>query len=234
MLTMKLTQLPASILGIYGPHSNILPERMRYLHPDAARSYLALEAGPRRLRVSDMWRSAESSLQARREKRGVQPPGRSGHNFGFCIDLDVDWMLSQYNLTKMQLDSYMSENGWHCHRKDHLRDSESWHFNFFGADSARYLAASSSFGSTSAGLEQKIQDVYGSAFVLSAVELQTALQALKLYGGAIDGAIGPLSVEAIKAFQRTWELAPTGTAGPDTQRLLAFVTATRAIVPVAP
>jgi peptidoglycan hydrolase-like protein with peptidoglycan-binding domain len=232
MLTLKLTPLPPTILGIYGPQADQLPTRMRFLHPDAAASFMRIERGPRRLRVSDMWRSAESSAQARNQKRGVQPPGRSGHNFGFAMDLDVDWMLSQYQLSKPQLDSFMNENGWYCHRKDHLRDSESWHFNFFGGESDRYLTISGPFGSTSAGLEAKIQDVYGKSFLLGSRELQTALRTLRLYGGDIDGEIGPLSVEAIKAFQRTWELPVTGTAGPDTQRLLAFVTCERQIVPL--
>jgi hypothetical protein len=218
--------LPASILGIYGP-KNELPERMRYLHPDAAASYMRLEAGPRRLRVSDMWRSAEASLRARSEKRGVQPPGRSGHNFGFCIDLDVDWMLKQYRWSKQELDQYMNENGWYCHRKDHERESESWHFNFFGADSAKYLAAAQDSRSTAPGLEQKIQDVYGSSFKLSAVETQAALQSLKLYGGAIDGEIGPLAREALMAFQRSWSLPSHGDLDADTQRLLVFVTSER-------
>jgi hypothetical protein len=233
MLTLNLSQLPASILGIYGPGTDMLPDRMRFLHPDAAASYLSLEAGPQRLRVSDMWRSAESSLQARREKRGVQPPGHSGHNFGFSIDLDVDWMLSRYRWSKEQLDLYMNQNGWFCYRRDHLRDAESWHFNFFGADSAKYMAVGAGSGSTAAALEQKIQDFYGAAFQLTPTQVQTALQALKLYTGAIDGAVGPLSAEAIRAFQRTWELPPSGTADPDTQRLMAFVTADRQVAPLA-
>jgi hypothetical protein len=227
MLKLKLTALPASILGIYGSERNELPERMRYLHPDAAASYMAMEAGPQRLRVSDMWRSAEASLRARSEKRGVQPPGRSGHNFGFCIDLDVDWMLKQYRWSKQELDRYMNEHGWYCHRKDHERESESWHFNFFGAESAKYLAAAQGSRSTAAGLEQKIQDVYGSSFKLSASETQAALQGLKLYGGAIDGEIGPLAREALMAFQRSWSLPSHGDLDADTQRLLVFVTSER-------
>jgi hypothetical protein len=202
MLNLKLAQLPSSILGIYGPKGDLLPERMRYLHPDAAASYLAIDAGPRRLRVSDMWRSAESSFQAMHEKRGVQPPGKSGHNFGFSIDLDIKWMMSTHGITKAQLDSFMNENGWHCHRKDHLLDSEAWHYNYFGADSETYLAVSAPFGSTSAGLEQKIKDVYGASFVFTAVDLQGAVEC-----GAV-----------------------VGTAGPDTQRLLAFVSCQRELV----
>lgn len=232
-MKLKLAPLPATVLGIYGPSKNELPERMRYLHPDAAASFLKLEAGPHRLRVSDMWRSAEASMRARTEKRGVQPPGRSGHNYGFCIDLDVDWMLKEYRWNKAQLDQFMSDAGWFCHRKDHERDSESWHFNFFGAQSSRYLAESEGKSSTAAGLELKIQDLYGESFRLSSTEAQTALAALKLYGGAIDGELGGLSGEALKAFKRTWELPGGGELDAETQRLLAFTTSGREIVQVA-
>ena len=231
MLTLTLSTLPPSILGIYGPGKDILPERMRYLHPQAAASFLKLEAGPHRLRVSDVWRSAEASAQARGEKRGVQPPGRSGHNFGFCIDLDVNYMLAHYRWKKPELDAFMNENGWYCHRKDHEQDNECWHFNYFGAEAPKYLAASEGSRVTSAGLEQKIQDVYGQHFVLSPVDIQNALRTLKLYGGEVDGSLGPLSAEALKAFQRTWELPVTGKADEETQRLLAFLTCERRILP---
>jgi Putative peptidoglycan binding domain len=227
MLKLRLIPLPPSIQGIYGPEKNTLPERMRYLHPDAAASYMAMEAGPHRLRVSDMWRSAEASMRARAEKRGVQPPGRSGHNFGFCVDLDVDWMLSRYRWSKAELDQYMNANGWYCHRKDHERDSESWHYNFFGPERDKYLDATRGSTSTAPGLERKIQDVYGGSFALTPLETQTALKTLRLYGGAIDGDLGPLAREAVMAFQRTWSLPSHGEVDADTQRLLAFVTSER-------
>ena len=233
MMKLKLTALPHTIRGIYGAAKNELPERMRYLHPDAAASYLALEAGPHRLHVSDMWRSAEASMQARHEKRGVKPPGHSGHNYGLCIDVAVERVLEQEHWRKAQLDDFMKEHGWFCHRKDHERGDEWWHFSFFGKQSDKYLAASENTGSTAAGLEQKILDTYGSSFTLSGVDAQGALQTLKLYAGAIDGQLGPLTAQAVRAFQRTWELPTTGELDASTQRLLAFMTCSRELVPAA-
>src|SRR3990172_9368429 len=74
--------------GIYGVKKDHLPDRMRFLHPAAAASFHQNLAET--VTVSDMFRSAEASLQARRERRGAQRPGFSGHNFGFSIDIDVD------------------------------------------------------------------------------------------------------------------------------------------------
>ena len=51
-----------------------------------------------------------------------------------------------------------------------------------------------------------------------------------MFGSVLESELGPLSVQAIKAFQRTWELPIVGTAGPNTQRLLAFVSCQREIV----
>ena len=41
-MRIRLQRLPASILGIYGPRKELLPERMRLLPPDAAASLLAM------------------------------------------------------------------------------------------------------------------------------------------------------------------------------------------------
>lgn len=54
------------------------------------------------------------------------------------------------------------------------------------------------------------------------------LAELKLYGGAVDGDHGPLTKQAVKAFQRAWLLGVDGRAGAMTQRTLAYVTAVRA------
>lgn len=233
MLKLRLSQLPETIMGIYSPPKDILPTRMRFLAPDAAASYMSLEQTSHRLRVSDMCRSAESSLQASQEKRGVKPPGYSGHNFGLSVDLDVTWLLKHYGLSKQQLDDELAQAGWYCHRKDHEIDSECWHFNFFGAEPGRYLDAAKPFGSTAEGLELLIQERYGSMFTLTAVEIQTILKGMRLYSGDLDGDLGPLSRHAIKAFQRTWHQAETGLAGASTQRLLAFIGSEREIVPYA-
>jgi len=231
-MCLRLRKLPATILGIYGPGKNSLPERMRYLEPEAADSYLALEATPQRLRVTDMWRSADSSLQASLEKRGVQRPAFSGHNYGLSIDLDVRDCMDRLHMSKRALDDFMASQGWYCHRKDHVLDSEGWHFNFLGigGDAERYLAQSARAQSTAPALEAKIQELYGADLDLPALQVQAALRRAHLYTGDLDGILGPMSRRAILSFQRAWELPATGVADTVTQRTLAFVTAEVEIV----
>jgi peptidoglycan hydrolase-like protein with peptidoglycan-binding domain len=52
------------------------------------------------------------------------------------------------------------------------------------------------------------------------IEIQEALKALKLYKGDIDGAIGPVSSEAIGKFQEAKNLPVTGIPDPETLKLL--------------
>lgn len=223
-LRVPVRRLPASVLGIYGPRRNLLPERMRYLHPDGADSFLRLDASPQRPRVSDMMRSPESSLQALREKRGVQPPAFSGHNFGLSIDLDVKDCMRRWRMSKAQVDERLARAGWYCHRRDHRIASECWHYNFLGvgAEAARLLRACDR-RTTAGGLEARIQELYGPALTLSPLAAQAALRRLRLYSGDLDGKLGPLSREALRIFQRAWMLAPTGELDAVTQRILAVV-----------
>lgn len=226
-MILNLRKLEAyAVTGIYGKNKNELPERMRFLAPDAATSYLKW-LSPWAV-VSDMLRSAESSLQARREGRGAQPPSYSGHNYGFSIDLDVDRSMKNLGIkTKRELNEKMAEAGWYCHRRDNQRGREDWHYNFFGANHAEFVRPTDS--RTSAGLERKIQTAYGQAWIkMTNEELQIGLAKLKLYSGGVDGKLGPLSKEATRVFQRSWRLTETGVADIYTKRTLAFVTADRA------
>lgn len=234
MLSLTLQSLP-SVLGIYGTKpigsvaaGDFFPANMSLLHPDTAASFLHLQKDlGQRLRVSDMFRTAESSLQAMQEKRGVQAPGYSGHNFGFCVDAAIDAMLKSLKMTKAQLDTLMQSYGWYCHRKDHERGSEDWHYSHFGSvsDAAPYLALSAKSTNTSAALEGKILKFYGASFRLTPVEVQTGLQKLKMYGGSLDGDFGPRSKQSLEAFQRAWLLPVTGTLDERTLRTLATVSA---------
>ena len=224
------------VFGIYKVRgeANRLPDRMRFLAPNASSSF-HLAYAERPLKVSDMFRSADASLQAVQERRGAQPPGFSGHNYGFSIDLDVDWMLSSKGgrfVSKQGLDDFMLAHEWRCHRRDHKVEFECWHYNY---DIEKYLRDDEK--TTAPALERKIQAVYGKGFQLTAIEAQIALQGLKLYSGAIDGKLGPLSMQAVQAFQRTWTpsksnyktsqtlKAESGMLGPVTKRLLAYVSA---------
>jgi hypothetical protein len=224
-LLLRLSVLPTeAVRGIYGLHKNALPERMRFLYPAAAASYLQHLAD--RVVVSDMFRSAEASLLAVRTRAGSQPPAFSAHNYGLAIDLDIDRTRRAVGAqTKKSLDHWMAERGWFCHRRDSRDAMEAWHYNF-EVDSL----IGSGERTTAPAVERKIQLLYGSAFQLDARGVQRALKQLGLYAGEVDGDIGPLSRTAISAFQRAWSLRVDGDAGTMTKRTLAYVTASRQVV----
>ncbi|HKE15216.1 MAG TPA: peptidoglycan-binding protein [Kofleriaceae bacterium] len=225
MLTLSLRSLPAqAVRGIYGPSKDQMPERMRYLHPDAAASYLEMADFAV---VSDMFRSPESSLQAVREKRGAQPPSYSAHNYGLAIDLDIDAAKKRWNHgSKQALDAEMESRGWFCHRRDHTMEFEAWHFNFLGIGAP----IPAGIHSTAGLVEARIVSLYGAGFAPDDTESQRLLAGLRLYAGEIDGDIGPLSRESIRAFQRTWGMPDTGELETRTRRTLAYVTCTRSLV----
>ena len=233
MLKLNLTALPASMVkGSYtvGGQPNQMPERTRWLHPLAAESYLLHLASV--ATVSDVLRSAESSLAAVQAGRGALPPAYSGHNYGLCIDLDIAKTMKATGCkTKAELDAWMEGKGWYCHRRDHAMESEAWHYNYLRLFEqlglVKPLVISPKVKSTAGYLEQLVIAVYGQYLKPSDAECQALLIKLHLYSGKVDGALGPLSVEAIKAFQRAWVLKVTGALDDRTRRTLAFVACER-------
>lgn len=216
---------PEEVAGTleYGP-SGVLPVRMRRLSPEAADSFRR-HIGPHVV-CSDMFRSGESSLVAVQRNRGALPPAFSGHNYGECIDLDIRPSILRAGFkVKTKFDAWMAERGWYCHRRDSRFRSEAWHYNHLGPGGGGYLLDSDK--RTSFALERLLTEKYGAHWVLTPEDLQRALASLRFYGGAIDGDLGPLSVQAIKLFQAGWCLKVDGIAGKITQRTLAYVTALR-------
>ena len=231
-LSLNLVRV-SGVLGIYGANKDQFPVRMSLLHPDAAAAFAAAQKSlGMKLKCSDMYRTAEQSLQAREEKSGVQPPGYSLHNYGIAIDIDTDYMLAQTKLTKPAFDLLMRDSGWYCHRRDGKRGMEDWHYNFLGEDGPKLVAASEAAGvrtNTSMAAEAKILSYYKDGLTLDSKEVQECLAHLKLYNGDVDGIIGPRTRQAIMAFQRAWKLQASGQVDSRTERTLAYVTADLAI-----
>lgn len=234
-MRLRLSSLPETLRGPDDEdYRGRVPTRARFLEPGAAGSLLRLIEGAGAFLVfTDVFRSPESSLAARRSKRGVQPPGFSAHNFGLAVDLDVGASLRAGKLRYPELVELMADHGWHCHRRDlDATAIESWHFNYLGPDAARYLAAIDPQARNTWGwpVEARIEELYADQFRLTDLEVQQALAALRFYLGDLDGKLGPLSREAVGAFQRAWGLPDDGVAGPRTRRVLAVVTAERELV----
>ena len=203
---------------------NEMPLRACALAPDAAEAWARIAD---HVAISDMYRSADSSLAAVRAGRGAAAPGFSGHNYGLSIDLDVDrsMVLAKYR-TKEQLDRFLVAYGWHCWRDDHAMPSwqghpnEAWHYNF-RSPLAAPMVYDGPRGNV-AWLAGEIKRRHGSWFKPNAFEEQTMLKQLRLYSGGLDGKLGPLSREARYAFERSWGLSHDSSRYHQT---LAFVSA---------
>lgn len=224
MLTLKLTTVPPC-LGIYdvkGVDHPSLPARMRLLHPDAADAFLTISDV---VTVSDMFRSPESSLQAVRSGRGALRPGFSAHGFGLAIDVGItQTMAAIHTKTKADLDAFMAEHGFYCHRQDHVMASEAWHYNFLGFDAIVQGRLSSD------EIEARILALYGPALQPDDMECQRMLAKLRMYAGEIDGEIGPRSREAIRVFKRAWSLLPDDHIDTIFRRTLAYVSCEHEII----
>jgi hypothetical protein len=224
VLTLELQTLPTDrVRGneLINRVSHRLPLRSMFLHPLAAASFLSDLA--EHVIVTDAYRSPEASLVAIEAGSGSRPPGYSGHNFGFSIDVDVDAALADLQLDKPAFDRWMLERGWRCGRTDGERGTDDRHYDF--------VKLAQLVGRTSdpdIDVEQLIAAVYGEDLLPDLKECQHLLRRLRLYGGVVDGAVGPLTKEATGAFQRAWRLTEDSqvTAGmldSRTRRTLAFV-----------
>lgn len=238
--TGKLELLPFNLLRPIDSNGRpTMPDHLRWLHPSAARSFLEDLADF--VVVSDMLRSAESSLEAVRRGRGALPPGYSGHNYGFSIDIAIIESMHRAGFaTKADFDAYMNRKGWFCHRMDHRNGHEAWHYNYLGdgytdadgtCNSARRRFALNG-GNTNGHLQSKIRRIYGKQMALTTIGAQVALAEMRLYKGAIDGIFGSRSQEALRMFQRSIDLKATGKLDARTMRTLAFVTCTVKEVPL--
>jgi hypothetical protein len=230
---LKLVEMPATVRGPDDPdYRGRVPRRMRFLAPDVGPQLLMLDRDTGGYIYTDMWRSADASLQARRVKRGVQRPGYSPHGFGLAVDLDLYGIMKAYKIHYGDILEVMKAHGWYCHRRDGLGpdEMEAWHFNYLSTDPDRYLkhVDVDNHATWSNAVEARILERYGRDFALTPTEIQNTLKALKMYGGEVDGQLSSsLCREAIMAFQRAWDLDVDGDAGPMTQRTMAFVTADR-------
>lgn len=221
MLTIKLRRVHGAE-SIYTSRtgSRGMPARLAWMHPDAADAFDSIKD---RVIVSDMLRSAESSLEAVESKKGALPPGYSRHNYGLAIDIDVSNSMRKGGLkSKRELDEYMAAHGFFCHRTDHLRDFEEWHYNWLGVGALVGGRLSSDEG------EAQVLRMYGHALAPSDAECQVALAKLGMYKGEIDGILGPRSRAAIAAFCRAWHVADT--MGPRFRRTLAFLASETEVV----
>lgn len=219
-MILILQQLPQ----LAGPDDNdyhgLVPKRMLYMHPDAAAALLLVEQDTGGLVYTDILRSPEATRDAYRNKTGTQPVSYSFHEYGGCVDCDVDRSLKKLGTSYDGLIEIMAARGFYCHRRDgNPTASESWHFNYLGGDADALLEQTTADHATwSKPAEAMIQKWYGPELVLTEEQIATLLPVAH----ATD----------VRDFQRAWDLTVDGIAGPRTQRVLAYVTAQPQITPV--
>lgn len=206
------------------------PARLAFLHPEAAGAFARMnEAAGGNIVLTDCWRSALISLQRkfpidRPPRPGVQRPGLSAHNWGFAIDIDTAATLKRTAMTKARFDGFAAAFGWHCHRRDHKRGAEDWHFNALVMPGDWTRIGSSS---TAPAVEAMIVATYGRHWTMTELDAQRALADEGFYAGELDGIWGAMSAAAAAAFQRAWRLKADGVVGALTGRLLALRAAER-------
>lgn len=201
------------------------PQRMAFMHPAAHGAFLRmLEESAGQIPLTDMWRSSAASLRASRRSKLAKPPAHSGHNYGLSIDVDISDALHRMRMTKKELDGFMQKHGFYCHRKDHRRKAEEWHYNYLGIAEGpeRWLKHTAWSFRTSGAIEAVIKHLYEPFWSQTVALQQTYLRLLGHYYGQIDGISGKLTERATRDFQRIWGLKPDAIIGPKTGRLLAF------------
>lgn len=231
VLILDLVQLPADkVRGVYtiGGVPGRMPARALYLHPLCAPRFLAMTPGV--ITVSDMFRSAESSLAAVKSGRGAQPPGFSAHNFGLAIDIDVRKAMRALGMNggKGGLDNWMRHWGFWCYRLDaKITDlhGESHHYHALSFDQPE-----SGERTTAAAIQRRITSLYGHTWRdIDPTVAQAQLARLGLYRGDLDGNLGPISKAAVRVFRRGWGLGDSDKIDAKTFRTLVYVAAGRRV-----
>jgi hypothetical protein len=215
----KMNLIVQQLHQLAGPQGNgyngKAPKRALFMRPEAARALYLLETDTGGLVYTDIYRSPQAIRDAYRAKLGTQPVAYSYHGYGGPVDLDTEASQEKLGTDYAGLIAAMEHRGFYCHRRDGVAGqgaSESWHFNYLGDDAAKLLALTTSDHSTWARpAEAMIQKWYGPELQLTDEQVAVLLPVAH----ATD----------VKDFQRQWDLAVDGIAGPKTQRVLAFVTA---------
>lgn len=244
---------PEMVRGGYpiGKHTpNGMPLRALMVHPEV---WPAFQRVAPRIVITDLTRTAESSLSRMAEKPGlVQPPGWSPHGPGGALDKDTEASFLLGGFThRFELDEFLRGHGFPMFwwksgidaPKPNRPGAETYHNSWLPPD----LRAPHG-RNTAAASEVLMLRWYPwldvSTWTDKARTAQYCLARLGHYHGAIDGAFGPLSRTALAMFQRALQVRSwcrkkgvtdfeEGKLDKATARALAFVAAER-VITVAP
>lgn len=199
MLVLQLSQVKARASRKY--HKNRtgwLPKRMSWMEPEAATEFERMtKTCDHRITFTDIYRSCMTQILAirrasKRKRRLYAPPTKSGHNFAFSYDVDVEETLENFRKSRVPelmaasrddqaLGRWMLQFGFSGIRK------ERWHYNHLGDH---------------ASTVKKIEAVHGADLALDNEDVQRALN--RLVGKHlkhelnIDGMLGMKTTDAAR------------------------------------
>lgn len=225
MLVLKLTQTKVRAWSGYTANrTGWLPARMSWMQPEAAKALREMqEACGHVMEFTDAYRRVMFQIRciqgaSERKRRLYAPPTKSGHNFGWSVDINVADTLAAFRAAgkpelvsagqnRHALGLWMSQFGWTGIR------SENWHFNHL-AGHASTIA--------------RIDAEYGEAMKLDNADVQRALNALmpKEKPLNIDGELGTKSSAAAKKADKILGTKDNGAFSAWFRRVLAGATAT--------
>lgn len=225
MITLHLVQAKVKAWSGYTANrTGFLPSRMSWFEPEVAAALEEMqEAAEWRFEFTDGYRSPEYQLEAIRKasktkRRLYAPPTKSGHNFGWSIDVAVDETMKNLSMSSKpelvvagqsrdSMARFMSRFGFTGIR------GERWHFNHLRG-----------YASTT----KRINALFGSKFNYDNADLQRMLNQWMGSQLKIDGDVGQKTRAVIKKAQRRLEIVKgvevTGNPDEWTKRLLAGMT----------
>lgn len=232
---------------------NGMPLRALFVHPEVWPDFQRVA---QRIVITDLTRTAESSLNRMAEKPGlVQAPGYSDHGVGGAFDLDVSATLKHGGFhDRTELDQWLYERGWPMFwwypgsnaPPPNKPGSEVYHHSY---DETRGGAPEGR--STAAMAERRMLRWYpwldAATWSQPLLSAQAMLAKLGYYHGALDADdrhrrnFGTLSRTALAMFQRALQVRSwcrkkgvtafiEGGLDKATARVLAFCAAEREIV----
>lgn len=195
MLVLQLSQVKARASRKY--HKNRtgrLPKRMSWMEPGAASEFERMnKTCDQRMTFTDVYRSTMTQILAirragKKKRRLYAPPTKSGHNFAFSLDVDIEETLENFRKSRVPelvaasrddqaLGRWMLQFGFSGIRR------ERWHYNHLGDH---------------ASTVKKIEAVHGAELAPGNEDVQRALNRLVNQNLDIDGMLGMKTTEAAR------------------------------------
>jgi hypothetical protein len=227
MLVLTMKQVRARVYRGYTKNrSGFLPKYMSWMEPEAADDLSRMNrACNDSVEYLGIYRTTRTQIQAKRgapgfKKRLYAPPTKSGHQFGFSIDIAIDETLENFRKSssselRAASRDYQSLVRWLKRYGFTGIKKERWHFNHLCGHESTV---------------KKIDAVYGQQLALDNEDVQRALNKLVSKDLEkpleIDGMLGPKTHKAAVIADKILGLDDGGNFSAWFRRVLAGATVT--------